>query len=121
AGATGRPAADLRLPARVARAVLHRHVRHRDDQCELRAGPSHPGRGERPALRPDVRVARQHRDPRLRRRSPAAPRAPSGARLAGTGSMSRLSPVFLIGLALVAWALAARSGLWSPLLLSSLG
>jgi NitT/TauT family transport system permease protein len=34
--------------------------------------------------------------------------------------MSRLSPFFLIGLALVAWELAARSGLWSPLLFPSL-
>src|SRR5437879_3391804 len=119
-GATERPAADLRRPARVARAVLHRHVRHRDDQCELRAGPPHPRRGERAALRPDVRVARHHRDPRLRRRSPAAPRAPARARLAGTGRMSRLSPFLLIGLALVAWELAARSGLWSPLLFPSL-
>ncbi len=34
--------------------------------------------------------------------------------------MSRLSPLFLIGLALVAWELAARSGLWSPLLFPSL-
>ncbi len=34
--------------------------------------------------------------------------------------MSRLSPFFLIGSALVAWELAARSGLWSPLLFPSL-
>jgi NitT/TauT family transport system permease protein len=34
--------------------------------------------------------------------------------------MSRLSPFFLIGLALVAWEVAARSGLWSPLLFPSL-
>ena len=34
--------------------------------------------------------------------------------------MSRLSPFFLVGLALVAWELAARSGLWSPLLFPSL-
>ena len=34
--------------------------------------------------------------------------------------MSRLSPFFLIGLALVAWEFAARSGLWSPLLFPSL-
>ena len=34
--------------------------------------------------------------------------------------MSRLSPFFLTGLALIAWELAARSGLWSPLLFPSL-
>ena len=34
--------------------------------------------------------------------------------------MSRLSPFILMGLALVAWELAARSGLWSPLLFPSL-
>ncbi len=34
--------------------------------------------------------------------------------------MSRLLPLVLIGAALVAWQLAARSGLWSPLLLPPL-
>src|SRR6267378_8495831 len=79
-----------------------------------------PGRGERPALRPDVRIARHHRDPRLRGRHAAAPCSPPHPRLAGTSRMSRLSPFFLTGLALVAWELAARSGLWSPLLFPSL-
>src|SRR6266850_1458334 len=86
-GVAERPAADLRRPARVARAVLHRHVRHRDDQCELRPGTPHPGRGERPALRPDVRIASHHRDPRLRGRHAAAPCSPPRPRLAGTGCM----------------------------------
>ena len=35
--AAGRAAADLRRPARVARALVHRHVRRRDDQRRARA------------------------------------------------------------------------------------
>ena len=35
--------------------------------------------------------------------------------------MSRLRPFILIGVVLLAWELAARSGLWSPLLFPSLG
>src|SRR5438445_3765463 len=82
--------------------------------------PPHPRRGEWPALRPHVRIARQHRHPRLRRRSPAAPRAPAGARLAGAGCMIRLLPFVLLAAVLLGWAVAARSGLWSPLLFPSL-
>jgi len=34
--------------------------------------------------------------------------------------MSRLRPFILIGVALLAWEILARSGLWSPLLFPSL-
>src|SRR2546423_9604848 len=41
--------------------------------------------------------------------------------LGGTGkAMTRLRPLILILIALAAWEIAARSGLWSPLLFPSL-
>src|SRR6185436_2113418 len=114
-----RGADDLRQPARVARAVVHRHVRRRDDQRALRPRPHDPRRRKRAARRPDVRVARRHRDPRLCRRPAGALRPFATPRLAAAG-MSRLLPFVFVGVVLAIWEAVARSGLWSPLLFPSL-
>src|SRR5437588_2628024 len=111
---------DLRRPAGVARALLHRDVRHRDDQRALGPRLPDPRRRKRPALRPDVRVAAEHRHPGLCQRRPAAAGAAARPRLAGAAGMRRLAPFVLVGIALLAWESAARSGLWSPLLFPSL-
>src|SRR5713101_5944642 len=119
-GGAERPPADLRGPASVAGAVLHRDVRRGNDQRQLGPRASHPRRRERATIRPHVRFAAQHRDPRLPERLPPAPYAPARPRLEGAGRVSRLVPFVLIGAALAGWEIAARSGMWSPLLLPSL-
>src|SRR5262249_42423209 len=112
-GGTERGAADLRRYAGLARALVHRDVRHRDDQCAVGSRTSDPRRGKQPALRPDVRLAAQHRDPGLPRRPTAALCARPPALLARGGGVSWLRPLALL------WELAARSGLWSPLIFPS--
>src|SRR6185369_4144340 len=89
-------------------------------QRPLRARPLDPRRREQPALRPDVRLARQHRHPRLRGRSPAHAGAGENARLAGASRMKRLAPLLLVVFILAAWEIVARSGVWNPILFPSL-
>src|SRR5262249_25185701 len=119
-GRPERAAADLSRRAGVARPLLQRVARHRHDQWPLGFRPPDPRRGKQPPLRPDVRLAAQHRDPRLPRRPAAGLRASPPALLAGGAGVRWLRPLALVGALALVWELAARSGLWSPLIFPSL-
>src|SRR5262249_38919944 len=115
-GRAERRADDLRRHARVARPLLPRQFRRRDDHRALRARPPHPRGRELAAFRPHVRLAPGGRDPRLCRRPAGALGAAAPTRLAGATRMKRLLPFTFPVILLLTWEAAARSGRGSPLL-----
>src|SRR5581483_497727 len=125
-GGARRPPPGLRRAPRLAGALLHPPLLHRDDQRALRARVPHPPGGGQPAVRPHVRLHRGHRDPRLGQRPAPPRRARPGPGLAAAGPavtgrlLEWTRRGALAAAALLAWEAFARSGAVSPILVPTL-
>src|SRR5207248_3072115 len=103
-----RAAARARRPPRVARAIVHPSLLHRDDQRPFWTRVPDPPVGGESSLRSDVRLDHRGGRARLRERPAPPPRATPALTLAGGRRGVRvLRPVALLIVALAGWEVFA--------------